>query len=33
MAAKKRKQPADNKLRINLIKKVEEKYGEYFDQF
>jgi hypothetical protein len=28
---KKRREPTDNKLRVNIIKKVEEKYGEYYD--
>jgi hypothetical protein len=30
---RKRREPADNKLRANVIKKVEEKYGEHYDHF
>jgi hypothetical protein len=30
VVAKKRKEPTDNKLRVNIIKKIEEKYGDYY---
>lgn len=33
IVGKKRKEMMDNKLRMNVIKKVEEKYGEYYHQF
>ena len=26
----KRKEPTDNKLRLNIIKKIEERYGDYY---
>jgi hypothetical protein len=29
---KNRREPNDNKLRSNLIKKIEEKYGEYYEK-
>ena len=31
LVGKKRREPADNKVRVNIIRKVDEKYGNYYE--